>query len=153
MYNELVRKVKNKTYFLHTNESNNYILTNTKDSPFFHHIAVLSDLKDLVNSERPIYTYHFNALRSILERTASFFGYEDFNKCIEGLQRKDELRFERALQLFSHGKYALYSPSEMSEDNKLLLKEALEAFLDKYEFNFPRVFQSTVEEVNQNEQE
>ena len=71
-----------------------------------------------------------------MEKTASFFGFEDFSKCIHGLE-EDEVLYERALQLLSHGKYSIYDPVEMNEDNKRLFKSILDAFLDKYKFELP----------------
>lgn len=137
LFNEFGRKVKNKRYFLHFNGPNEYSLQDTSDTPFFHHIAILSELKQVVESNK-IYTYHFNALRSILEKTASFFGYNKIDKCIQGLD--DEILFERALQLFSHGKYSIFDPVEMGDDNKELFKRILNEFLEKYEFCFPEIF-------------
>jgi len=138
LFNEFGRKVKNKRYFLHFNEPNEYSLQDTSDTPFFHHIATLSELKQVIESNK-IYTYHFNALRSILEKTASFFGYDKIDKCIQGLD-DDEVLFERALQLFSHGKYSIFDPVEMGDDNKELFKRILNGFLAKYEFYFPEIF-------------
>lgn len=137
LFNEFGRKVKNKRYFLHYKEPNDYALQDTGDTPFFHHIATISELKKVVESDK-IFTYHFNALRSILEKTASFFGYEKIDKCIHGLE--DEVLFERALQLFSHGKYSIFDPQEMIGDNKELFKRILNGFLAKYEFHFPEIF-------------
>lgn len=137
MFNELNRKVKNKCYFLHSKDAQNYTLQDTGDTPFFHHIAIISQLKQVVASNK-IYTYHFNAMRSVLEKTASFFGYDKIDKCINGLD--DELLFERALNLFSHGKYSVFDPQEMGSDNKELFKRILEGFLAKYEFYLPEIF-------------
>jgi hypothetical protein len=74
-----------------------------------------------------------------LEKTASFFGYDKIDKCIQGLD-DDEVLFERALQLFSHGKYSIFDPVEMGDDNKELFKRILNGFLTKYEFYFPEIF-------------
>lgn len=137
LFNEFGRKVKSKRYFLHFNESGNYSLQNTNDTPFFHHIVTISELRKVVESDK-IYTYHFNALRSILEKTASFFGYDKIDKCIHGLD--DETLFKRALQLFSHGKYSIFDPSEMVGDNKDLFKRIFNGFIDKYDFYFPEIF-------------
>ena len=137
LYNEFGRKVKNKRYFLHSLGNDGYALQDTNDTPFFHHIATLSDLKRVADSNK-IYTYHFNSLRSILEKTATFFGYDKIDKCINGLD--DEVLFERALQLFSHGKYSIYDPVEMGDDNKDLFKRILDGFLGKYEFYLPQIF-------------
>ena len=137
LFNEFGRKVKNKRYFLHFKEPNDYALQDTGDTPFFHHIATISELKQVVESDK-IFTYHFNALRSILEKTASFFGYDKIDRCIHGLE--DEVLFERALQLFSHGKYSIFDPQEMIGDNKDLFKRIFNGFLAKYEFHFPEIF-------------
>ena len=145
LYNEFGRKLKNKRYFLHFKEPDEYSLQETGDTPFFQHIAILSELKQVVESNE-IYTHHFNALRSILEKTAGFFGYDKIDRCIHGLE--DEILFERALQLFSHGKYSIFDPKEMGDDNKDLFKRIFNGFLQKYEFYFPEIFmEETTEET------
>lgn len=142
MFNELCRKVKNKSYFLHLLNTQGYGLQDTGDTPFFHHIAIISNLKKVVDSDE-IFTYHFNAMRNVLEKTAGFFGYDKFDKCIRGLD--DEVLFERALQLFSHGKYSVFEPREMNPDNKDLFKRIFNGFLEKYEFYLPEIFNEEVE--------
>lgn len=137
LFNELGRKVKNKKYFLHFKEPTEYSLQDTDDSPFFHHIAIICELNKVVESNK-IYTYHFNALRTILEKTASFFGYSEIGKCIHGID--DAVLLERALNLFSHGKYSIYDPVEMGDDNKDLFKRIFRGFIDKYKFDFPKIF-------------
>jgi len=84
-----------------------------------------------------LYTYHFNMLRSILEKTATFFGHHDFSACIHGVE--DEGLFARVLNLLSHGQYSLFDPTEMLEDNKELFRRILTAFLKKYEFYLPEL--------------
>ncbi len=136
VYNELKNK-KPAKYFLHKN-TEGYTLRRTDDTPFFHHVAILSELKHIMNSGS-IKTFHFNMLRSILEKTSSFFGLNDFGKCIHGLE-EDQVLFERALNLLSHGAYSVYEPVEMSEDNKDLFKRILTAFLERYQFELPELF-------------
>jgi wobble nucleotide-excising tRNase len=138
LFNETRTKgIKNKRYFLHHKGQSEYALQDTDDSPFFHHIAIISELNKVVESNQ-IYTYHFNALRTILEKTASFFGYSEIGKCIHGID--DAILFERALNLFSHGKYSIYDPIEMGDDNKALFKRIFNEFLKKYAFDFPKIF-------------
>lgn len=136
MYNEL-KQINHKCHFLHKNGNEGYLLRSTDDTPFFHHIALLTELKKAVAINK-VNTYHFNVLRSILEKTSTFFGYDEFSKCIEGVQ--DEVLYTRALNLLSHGKYSVYQPVEMNEDNKNLFKTILQVFLDKYEFKSPEIF-------------
>ena len=140
MYNEL--KIKRKTYFLHSNGSFDYKLQDTDDTPFFHHIALLSELKKVAESE-VIHTYHFNGLRTIMEKTVSFFGYDKIDKVIHGLE--DDVLFHRAVQLLSHGKYSIFAPTPMATDNKDLFKKILNGFIDKYEFQFPNIFKEEVQ--------
>lgn len=145
LFNETRTKgIKNKRYFLHYKEPNEYALQNTEDSPFFHHIATISELDKVVKSDK-IYTYHFNALRTILEKTASFFGYSEIGKCIHGID--DPVLFERALNLFSHGKYSIYDPVEMGNDNKDLFKKIFSEFVAKYKFDFPIIFNEPTPEA------
>lgn len=131
--NEL-KKYKCKRYFLHKNGYEGYTLQATDETPFFHHVALLSELQKVKISGK-INTYHFNILRSVLEKTSTFFGYDDFSKCIHGIE--DEVLYSRALNLLSHGKYSIYEPIEMGEDNKMLFKRILQAFQDKYQFDLP----------------
>lgn len=136
MCNELKRFNHNR-YFLHKDRSESHTLQKTDDTPFFHHVAILSELNQVAETGN-INTYHFNSLRSILEKTATFFGLEDFGKCIYGID-KDDILYERALNLLSHGKYSIYEPVEMGDDNKDLFKRILKAFLIEYKFNLPEL--------------
>ncbi|EPK0125079.1 TPA: AAA family ATPase [Klebsiella variicola] len=136
MCNEL-KKTKPKTYFFYCEKSaGTYSLRGTDDTPFFHHVAMLSELQQAVASNK-IYTHHFNMLRSILEKTSTFFGYSDFSDCIHGVE--DEVLYSRALNLLSHGKHSTYEPREMVDDNRTLFKNILSAFLAKYQFALPEL--------------
>lgn len=136
MCNEL-KKTSHKTYFLHSSDgSETYTLRATTDTPFFHHVAMLAELQ-AASELGKLYTHHFNILRSILEKTATFFGFKDFSDCIHGVD--DEVLYARALNLLSHGKYSAYQPKEMTEDNKQLFKNILNSFLDRYRFELPEM--------------
>jgi anticodon nuclease len=138
MCNEL-KKQKHKKYFLHKDKTTNYLhLQSTDDVPFFHHVASLSKIQAAIDSDL-IYTYHFNMLRSILEKTSSFLGYNDFSDCLTGID--DEVLYARALNLLSHGNHSIYEPREMNQDNKDLFKEIFQNFLDKYHFSLPQLIE------------
>jgi hypothetical protein len=97
---------------------------------------MLSELQ-VVAASGALYTYHFNMLRNVLEKTATFFGHDDFSACLEG--EKDEALYSRALNLLSHGKYSIHEPKEMVDDNKELFRQILDAFLKRYRFALPEV--------------
>ncbi|MFN8220327.1 MAG: AAA family ATPase [Fimbriimonadales bacterium] len=141
MCNELGRpkegqpKLKTKRYFLHRPSGEGvYTLRATEDTPYFHHVATLAELQRAVTSGS-LYTHHFNALRSILEKIASFFGHDDLKVCLIGLE--DEALYNRALNLLSHGKYSITEPVEMGDDNKLLFGRILHDVLDRFKFALP----------------
>jgi hypothetical protein len=134
--NEL-KRLPHKKYFLHRpNRGTEYTLRSTNETPFFHHVAMLSELQTAAQTEA-LYTYHFNMLRSILEKTATFFGHDDFSACLDG--EKDELLYSRTLNLLSHGKYSIYEPQAMVDDNKALFRKILSAFLKRYSFALPDI--------------
>lgn len=135
-------KVYHKSYFLHRpNGEGVYTLRATKDTPFFHHVATLAELQlaaDPVSGK--LYTFHFNALRSIMEKTASFFGHADIGFCVKALDNEeDRALYNRALNLLSHGKYAIHEPTEMGEDNKDLFRRMLRDFTTKFQFDLPEI--------------
>lgn len=134
-----IKKRPHEKYFLYKKADQTYSLRKTTDTPYFHHVALLSELKQPVASGN-IKTYHFNTLRSILEKTSSFFGFNDFGKCIYDVE--DQVLFERALNLLSHGKYSIYEPVDMSQDNKDLFNRILNAFLEKHQFELPELLQT-----------
>jgi hypothetical protein len=136
--NEL-KKDAHKKYLLQRPErGTTYTLRATDDTPFFHHVSMLAELQKAAHGGT-LYTYHFNMLRSILEKTSTFFGRDDFSACIHGLDDAD--LFSRALNLLSHGKYDIYQPSEMVDDNKRLFRKILDSFLGRYEFALPDIFE------------
>ncbi|UNM20286.1 AAA family ATPase [Pseudomonas sp. ArH3a] len=135
MCNEL-KKTAHTSYFIFGTHNNGYSLQSTTDTPFFHHVAMLSELKKASDTGK-LYSNHFNVLRGILEKTSSFFGFEAFSSCIHGIE--DEILFSRALNLLSHSDYSLFDPKELTEDNKQLFKNILQGFLSRYAFDLPEV--------------
>lgn len=135
MYNELRKESTASRFLSFDKETNKYILKNTGDTPFFHHVALLKELKKVSDSGK-IYTYHFNILRNILEKTAAFHGFDDFSACIKREDDDlDDVIFVRMTNLLSHGNHSIFNPLEMVEDNKEIFKNILNRFLENYKFN------------------
>lgn len=135
-------KVSHKRYFLHRpNGDGVFTLRATEDTPFFHHVASLAELQlAAIPATGRLYTFHFNALRSIMEKTASFFGHADISFCLKALDSEDDRAlYNRALNLLSHGKYAIHEPTEMGEDNKELFRRILSDFTTKFQFVLPEI--------------
>ncbi|MDN0122387.1 AAA family ATPase [Yersinia aleksiciae] len=148
MWNELNEKRKDlQPYFLSTDKAQGtYTLRYTKDTPFFHHVAILKQLHEAVDTNQ-LYTYHFNILRSILEKTASFHGFPNFSYCIkQDANDEDGVLLARLINVLSHGNYSLFEPREMLEENKQYFKKILNDFMVNYRFN-PELFPETTEEI------
>lgn len=136
------RKITHKRYFLHRpGEDGAYTLQATDDTPFFHHVATLAELQRAADRAKgKLYTFHFNALRSVMEKTASFFGHSSVAFCLRALDsEEDRALFNRALNLLSHGAYTIHEPTEMGEDNKELFRRILREFIVRFEFALPGV--------------
>ena len=146
MCNEL-KRFGHKKYFLHRpGNSSAYTLRTTTDTPFFHHVAMLSEIQNAVESGN-LYTYHFNMLRSVLEKTSTFFGFDDFSSCVHGIE--DEDLYSRALNLLSHGKYSAFEPKEMMDDTKNLFESIYRGFTNRYKFDLPDLMPRQTTQGNQ----
>ena len=145
MWNEL-RQVSCKRYFLGVDQDKRqFTLQDTKDVPFFHHVAELIRLYG-VGRDGTVEKRHFNSLRAIAERTASFHGYARFEHCIGAKEGKlKERLYRRFLNLYSHGGYAHFETDELQEDDKQHFSEILKIFLTRFNFNpehFPELLQT-----------
>jgi len=148
MCNELGRaknegpKINLRRYFLHRPSAEGfYTLRATEDTPYFHHVATLAELQRAADPKTgKLYTFHFNALRSVMEKTASFFGHSDITFCLKELtNEEDQALYNRALNLLSHGKYAIHDPIEMGEDNQELFRRILRDFVKTFQFALPEI--------------
>lgn len=105
------------------------------DTPQFYHVAALAELWELAKGEK-ISTYHFNVLRSIVEKTAFFHGYGHFSSCIKKDANDAEgILHQRFVDILSHGKYSMYEPVEMQEQTRDYFREILRGFVESYHFN------------------
>lgn len=153
-YNVMFNELKHndcKSFFFHKSIDDSYKLQATDDTPFFHHIEQLCELKAAVNKyearekdddkvvqSNVLKTHHFNILRSILEKTSIFFGKDEFSYCLEGIDDKE--LYTRAVNIMSHGRYSLFTPSGMMKENADLFVKVFNAFTTKYEFELPDIF-------------
>ena len=128
-------------------DNSSYILKDTTKTPFFHHVALLKELKRASDTGE-LYTYHFNILRNILEKTASFHGYAHFSSCIRKGDVENEPIYTRIVNLLSHGNYSLFDPKEMVEENKQYFRNILNNFLGDYNFN-QKLFENTQNQEKQ----
>lgn len=141
-FNVLCNEMKNaKRFFLGKGHGGvSYTLREEKgDTPSFHHVAALTELYQAAQEDR-LFTHHFNMLRTILEKTASFHGHKNFSACIK--QAEDDqggILHTRLINIMSHGNYSLFEPQQMLDENKAHFRQILDDFLARYAFN-PELF-------------
>lgn len=116
-----------------------YEVRDTRDTPSFHHVAMLVDLQKAADSGA-LYPYHFNMLRSIMEKTSSFHGFPGYAAFISrDDDDPDGLVHSRTLQIMNHGAYSVFEPVEMVPENKALFRKMLADLRERYTFD-PSLF-------------
>ncbi len=120
-------------YLLSKNTFDKYYFIKLEgDTASLYHVAMLKVLKDTLDNNEPLYPYHFNILRNIMEKTANFHGLAGFKKCIE---LEDAEFYERLIPVLNHGGYSVFEPKEMLPENKANFAMVLKKLLDTYPFH------------------
>lgn len=128
--NELQRAPR---YLLSKNTFDKYYFIELEgDTASLYHVAMLKVLKDTLDNNEPLYPYHFNILRNIMEKTANFHGLAGFKKCIE---LEDAEFYERLIPVLNHGGYSVFELKEMLPENKANFEMVLKKLLDTYPFH------------------
>lgn len=140
-YNVMANELKkaNKYFLYKTDKREIYLLKDTGDTPYFYHVCMLIELHRAA-AKNSLYTYHFNILRNILEKTAHFHGFDNFSDCIR--QDSDDpegIIHGRMISVLNHGGHSVFEPKEMVEDNKKAFIKILNNFILDYKFN-PNLF-------------
>jgi hypothetical protein len=128
------RKNKDYKYIGYILQKNNTALElreQKNDTPFAYHLLVMDEIKKAIDVNN-IQKFHFNLFRSLLEKTANFLGYTNFENCIKEDKRDG---FKRILHLHSHGKLSELENSSVSNEDKELFKETFNEFIENFKYN------------------
>jgi hypothetical protein len=134
-FNVLCNELKNGQKFFLSKSENSYWLKDTTDSPFFYHVSLIQSIEKAIIDDQ-LHTYHFNVLRTILEKAANFHGFNGFQDClIVNDDDEEHTLHTRMINIFNHGSYSLFEPIEMGEENKGYFRQIFENFKGNYKFN------------------
>ncbi|MGY0173477.1 AAA family ATPase, partial [Lactococcus petauri] len=109
--------------------TNGYNLKGIDKIPFSYHNFILKKLKD--TPFQSLSKYHFNLMRNVLEKTALFLGYKDYQDIVpEDYENRDE--FLKLLNEYSHGTHPDAESYMLTIDEKNMIID----FLKKFEKRF-----------------
>ncbi len=123
-------------YLLEKLDDGTMLLSNIQsDSPFSYHMHLLNILKDMAVSDN-IEKYHFNLLRNIMEKTATFLGHKHWGNLISKMGIGDEEPYvKRILNVSSHSKHSGEEISIVPTSDKLMVKRLVKEISSTYKFN------------------
>lgn len=104
------------------------------DSPFAYHLHLLSKLEEAIQSGQ-VEKYHFNLLRNILEKTATFLGYKRWEQLLprmdDGLPNPNA---KRIVNFSSHSKHAAEEVRPLEPEEKKLLERLVKHIVEQHRF-------------------
>lgn len=104
------------------------------DSPFAYHLHLISQLEEAIKSGQ-VEKYHFNLLRNILEKTATFLGYKRWEHLLpeadDGLPNSYA---KRIVNFSSHSKHAAEEVSPLKPEEKKVLEKLLKGIVERHRF-------------------
>lgn len=110
------------------------IFEQTKDSPFSYHLYLLSELEKAIATES-IKKYHYNFLRNILEKTSTFLGYVEWKKLLPNeAEGSRDAYYNRIINLSSHSKFSGEELSDLTNQEKDVLKHLVKEITTMYKF-------------------
>lgn len=128
------KRGQSEKYRLEKKPDGKFELITSNDHPFSYHLFLLSELRAAI-SEGKIKKYHFNFLRNILEKTATFLGHPRWEELLEKTAEGSPDPFaNRILNLSSHSAHAGEEVAEIEDADKERLAQLVSYLSDTYRF-------------------
>jgi wobble nucleotide-excising tRNase len=135
LHNEF-KKNKFLKYFFKRLKDGTYVLEKQRDdSPFSYHLHLKKELENALESGQ-VSKYHFNFLRNILEKTATFLGYQEWKDILPPTNEGSVSNpyASRIINISSHSKHASEEVAELTEDDKRVLRYLVNDINSRYHF-------------------
>ena len=111
-----------------------HLIEQPNDSPFAYHLHLISQLEEAIESGQ-IEKYHFNLLRNVLEKTATFLGYKKWEYLLpetnDGLPNPYA---KRIVNFSSHSKHAAEEVAPLKPEEKKILENLVKHIVDRHQF-------------------
>ncbi len=106
-----------------------------RKTPFSYHLQLLRELQLAKNNPVQIKKYHFNFIRNILEKTATFLGYTNWEKLLPIVNGEPDPFANRILNLSSHSAHAGDENGEVQENDREKLISLVNFLESNYKFS------------------
>lgn len=143
LHNELSRNDKlnnykpreSEKYRFERLEDGSFILDKQQtDAPFSYHLFLKSEIEKAIETGQ-LKKYHFNFLRNILEKTATFLGYTNWGELLPTASNGQTNPYEtRIVNISSHSKHSGDEVVELSSDDKRILGYLMNKINGMYRF-------------------
>lgn len=110
------------------------LLEQPNDSPFAYHLHLIAQLQEVIKSGQ-IEKYHFNLLRNIFEKTATFLGYKKWEHLLP--KTNDGLPNPYAKRIVNFGSHSKHSGDEvgpLKPEEKKILEQLVKHVIDNHLF-------------------
>lgn len=106
-----------------------------RKTPFSYHLQLLREIQKAKNNPTLIKKYHFNFIRHVLEKTATFLGYPNWEKLLPIVSGEPDPFANRILNLSSHSAHAGDEIGEVQENDRDKLIELVNYLESNYKFS------------------
>lgn len=134
LHNEFKKGQYKKYLFKKVNEGEYELINQSNDSPFSYHLYLLSEIEKAIEMEQ-VKKYHFNFLRNILEKTATFLGYDNWGDLLKKIDDGSAHLYEnRIINFSSHSKHSSDEVIDLTDNDKRVLAFLLKEIKEIYNF-------------------
>ncbi len=134
LHNEFKKGQYKKYLFKKVNEGEYELINQSNDSPFSYHLYLLSEIEKAIEMEQ-VKKYHFNFLRNILEKTATFLGYDNWGDLLKKIDDGSAHLYEnRIINFSSHSKHSSDEVIDLTDNDKRVLAFLLRKIKEIYNF-------------------
>ncbi len=131
---KLYKRDQSEKYRFQKKSDGGFELLASNDHPFSYHLFLLSELRAAITNNQ-IRKFHFNFLRNILEKTATFLGYSRWEDLLEKTAGGLPDPFaNRILNLSSHSAHAGEEVTEIEDSDKERLAQLVLFLSETYRF-------------------
>jgi wobble nucleotide-excising tRNase len=106
-----------------------------RKTPFAYHLQLLREIQEAKTNSSQIKKYHFNFIRNVLEKTATFLGYSNWEKLLPIVNGEPDPFANRILNLSSHSAHAGDENGEVQENDRNKLIELVNYLESNYKFS------------------